>query len=504
MHVRRLVVFSVGVLSTFGVATVANAQMEGLAKHVPSSANAAAFINVDKVMASPIAKKEKWAANRDSAFASGVSFLPPDASRAVLAMQVDLEVWITLWQAAILSLDHEPKLDTVVEMTGGTLDKVSGRSAVALPEDAYVVNLGALNAAFMAPANRQSVARWLREVDSRKGLGLSPYLTEAYGFANDVGTPVILAVDLEDAIPAEAIKDRLDNAKPFLAQLKLDANTAAKTVANLRGATLGVTFTDKIFGKLKVDFSEEVKLDPEVAKSMLLYVLGNHGAMIDEFEEWKPAVKGKQFTLEGYLTASGMKRLASLFDRPPSLKPKAPNPDQQPKTETQLTIEASQAYFKRINELLDDLSKKPKEDSRATLSQIGVWMDNYAKKIDKLSVLNVDPDLINWGAFVSDNLRAAYNAIRQGAANKRVRQVNEPMQYNYYSGGVAYSGTYRSGYAYGTVAVADQQAYQHARTAIKTEERVGSANSARDIVQGIQDATADVRKKMTLKYKVDF
>src|SRR6185503_20003537 len=113
------------------------------------------------------------------------------------------------------------------------------------------------------------------------------------------------------------------------------------------------TFTDKPFGKLKVDFTENVSLSPETAKAVLLFALGNRGAMIDEFHEWKPGVKGKQVTLEGNLTASGLRRIASLFDRPPSLKSKLPPPESQPQTPEQLTLSASQVYFKRVTELLD-------------------------------------------------------------------------------------------------------------------------------------------------------
>ena len=51
---------------------------------------------------------------------------------------------------------------------------------------------------------------------------------------------------------------------------------------------------------------------------MLLHALAKRGAMIDELQNWTPKVDGQQVTLEGDLTASGMKRIFSLFDRPPT------------------------------------------------------------------------------------------------------------------------------------------------------------------------------------------
>jgi hypothetical protein len=56
----------------------------------------------------------------------------------------------------------------------------------------------------------------------------------------------------------------------------------------------------------------------------------------------------------------------------------------------------------------------------------------------------------------------------------------------------------------GYVQVPDTLAYQHERTRVKAEERVSSAQSARDIMAQIDQATADVRRKMTQKYNVNF
>ena len=494
--------------------SMAFGQFEELARRVPSSANAIALVNVEKLMASPVAVKEKWAENQAASWESGLTLLPPDTKQAVLAMHLDLQLWLPLWETAVMELNHEPSIDKVVAMTGGSADTINGVQVVGLPEDAYVVKFGKTTGALMAPANRQSVARWLREVESRSGPGLSPYLTEAFGFANDVGTPVILALDMEDAMPIDAIKAQLDENKEFLAQHKLDAAKTAQVLAGMRGLTLGITFADKPFGKVKVDFRENLTLSPDVAKAALIHALENHGAMIDEFDDWKPAVSGKQITLEGYLTTSGIRRISSLFARPPSLKAREVAPGAtQPQSQEQLVLQASQNYFKRVGELIKDMQQTKRSSSNATIPQIGVWMNKYAGKIDQLSVLNVDPELIAYGAAVSDSLRAGYNSIRSGAANTRVRQVNTPMQYNYYSYGTTYGYTYRDGYygagytpygSYGTVAVPDQLAYRHERTRIHAEERISSANTARDYLQNIQVITTDIRRKMTQKYQVDF
>jgi hypothetical protein len=102
---------------------------------------------------------------------------------------------------------------------------------------------------------------------------------------------------------------------------------------------------------------------------------------------------------------------------------------------------------------------------------------------------------VDYAAGVSDSLRAAYDSIRGGAARSRIRQVNTSPQYGGYDS---------SGYAYGNTYREAQRVNTQDRTRVKTEERVSSASSARDIVGSIKDATGQIRRKMTQKYKVDF
>ncbi|MBC7852517.1 MAG: hypothetical protein IAF94_03690 [Pirellulaceae bacterium] len=490
----------------------AHAQFEELVKQVPASTNAIAFVNVEKLMASPIAIKEKWAQKKDRAFASGISFLPSDTKLALLPMQLEHETWAPMWEGAIMEIDHEPSQAKAVALTGGKADTIIGREAVALPGNAYLVRLATKTVAFMAPANRQAVARWMKEIDSRPVMGLSPYLTEAYSYANDVGTPIILSMDLEDIVTPQSLTARMAEEKEFLTKHKLDAAETAGLLSTIRGITLGIVFTDKTFGKLRVDFGTDVTMEPETAKAALLHVLAIRGVMIDEFAEWKPAVKGKTFYLEGNLGPSGMLRISSLFTRPPSLKLPEPEltSEQKVMTKEEQIVASSQNYFKKINKLYSDLRSQKSGNSSYTMPQLGVWMSKYAAKIDQLSVLHVDPELVEYGANAADLLRGGYDAIRTGAAQSRIRTVNTSMQYDYYSYGNTYGYSYNA-YGgggpvgdYGTYGVANTAAYNHARTAIRTEERVKSGTQARSNVQALEQATAEIRKKMTIKYQVDF
>ncbi|WP_425619426.1 hypothetical protein NA78x_003167 [Anatilimnocola sp. NA78] len=493
--------------------TPARGQFQDLASKVPVSANVAAFVNVEKLMSSPIALKQDWASKREKAYSSGVSFLPPDAKHAILVMDLDLQLWTPNWEAAVIELDHNPDMAKVAEMTGGAPDTIEGLQVVALPSDAYVVKFDSDTAAFMAPANRQSTTRWLRTVKAKNDLNLSGYLFEAFKYANDRGTPVIVAIDLEDAFPVAEVRGHLAANGEFITKYKLDPEVVATTIAGIRGITLGITFAEQPFGKVKVDFKDEVAMTPEIAKAAMIHAFTNHGVMLNEFYDWTPEVSGKSVSLQGFLTESGMRRVSSLFNRPPSLKPLDPTKPAPMKSKEEIVKEASISYFHAVEDQLKDLKQTKQGTAVSSMGQIGVWMSKYANKIDQLSVLHVDPELVNYGAYVSDSLRSGYNSIRSGAAQTRVRQVNTPMQYDYYTNTNTYGYTVRDGWfgggyvPYGytnTYAVPDQQAYIHARTAVAAEERVKSGNSARDSFQGIEKATGDIKRRMTQKYSADF
>jgi hypothetical protein len=358
------------------------------------------------------------------------------------------------------------------------------------------------------------VGRWVREAGAAPGPQLSPYLSEAYRFGNDLGTPIILAMDLEDVATPEAIRQMLQESGKYKDAAVLEQRVAL--LASIRGVTLGITLLrDDPFGKIKVDFRDKVNVSADEAKTMLLDALAKRGAMLDELDDWKAGVAGTQVTLEGTLTASGTRRIASLFDRPPAFKQDVDTatatatPDK-----SAPTAQASQEYYRRVSELIEDLREKPKRQTGGrTIAQNGVWCSQFARKVDKLPILNVDPELVAFGASVADSLRQAAESIKMIGARTGVRQVNTQPQYDYYTYGTTYGYSYRSGYGgagyvpYGTsatIAVPDTQAYSKELARAATEERISGAADARGIFDQLEGAMSDIRRKMTMKYNVEF
>ncbi len=496
MRLRRFTVaslFALTIVSSMALTETADAQFGGLTARIPSGANAIVILNVQKALASPLAKEQDWRGQQEKAAAAGITILPPSAQQFLMAANMDIEFMQPVWEVAMANLRYEPSLPKIAARWGGEIDRVANRNCISLPNDSYVVQFGPNMIGSYRPGNRQNVTRWLKSTDV-SGDRLSPYMQEALTYAEKAGTPIIMALDLEGAVSEEAIKQQA----PEFESLKghnIDTDKLAKAIASIRGVTLGVTIKDKIYGAIKVDFTDDVSFLGDLAKPILLEALANRSAMIDEFETWTAKVEGNRIQLGGPLYRSGMQRILSILDVPASLRPDSTSggADASPEDIKRL---ASQQYFKSVADLVDDLRSKPSTGQTKSISQYGTWCNRYADKIDKLPILNVDPELLDYGLYVSTSLRNAGETIRGAGGRARVRSLDTPNSYVYY-------GRWGTNGAYGGY-VQDLKAVQSDRTRIRTEERVSSATDARGIMQDVVQATAEIRVKMTNKYNAEF
>jgi hypothetical protein len=479
-------------LGIFGTSPLP-AQFGALSARIPRETNTLVVLNVDKILASPLAQEQNWRERHEKAAAAGVTILPPQAEQFLMAANLDLEFMQPVWEIAMAKLRYEPSLPRIAARWGGEIDRIADRNCVALPNDSYVVQFGPNLVGAYRPGNRQNVARWLTSTDT-SGDRLSPYLREALAYAEEAGTPIIMALDLEGMVSESLVKQRAAELES-LAGRDVDIDRLAKAVSSVQGVTLGVTMRDKIHGAIKVDFAEDVSFLGDLAKPILLEALANHSAMIDEFSTWTAKVDGKRIQISGPLYRSGMQRLLSILDVPASLHP-SDSPSSEDVSTEQLVRLSSQQYFKSLDSLIEDLREKPTEGKTKSINQYGTWFNRYADKIDKLPIVNVDPVLLDYGLYVSTSFRSAAEAIRGAGGRTRVRQLQNPNHY------VAY-GRWGTNGAYGGY-VQDVKAVQSDRTRIRTEERVSSATDARGIMQDILQQTQQVRQQMTQKYNAEF
>jgi len=488
---------------------IARAQFNDLVTHLPEDANVLVLFNVEKMQDSPIAKKEGWREKHENAFASGMIILPPQATRFALAAKLDLETDQAAWDASVMDLEYEPSMPKVAAHHSGEVDEIGGLNTAVLPSDTYVVQWGKRLVGVMSPGNRQAVGRWIEQVYSTsKRESLSKYLQKAASYAES-GTPVIMAMDLGHVMSAATIAERLKMFKSLQGQ-KVDLEKLSKALASIEGMTLGITINEQVYGKLIIDFGQDVTMTKEFAKPMLLEALANHGATINEFHDWEAKVSGTQISIEGPLYQSGRQRILSVIDAPPALQAqKSQSTAGGQQDQEKLGILASQQYFNTLKRLVDDLREQKK--SGQTSGQVGMWYGKYARKIDSLPILNVDSDLVNFGGYVANQFRQAESAMKGIGASQayRISTKQNAQVYNYhYSAGVGVNryGGVAGGYSYryrdnprASLRLEGQQ-----RAQIRTQERIKGNASANAVMQGLDADMANVRRQLTAKYGVEF
>lgn len=483
---------------------IAYAQFGDLIKRVPARANTLVLLNVDQIHASPLARKEGWREEHEKEFSAGLVILPPHTSKFVMAAQMDFEYMQPQWETALLDLRYEPSIPKIAAKLGGTVDNIADRSTAVLPQDVYVVKFGPRLAAIAAPANRQNVAHWINQIYSNSLPPLSAYLQEAVRFAEG-GAPIIMAMDFSNVFSPAFVRSRLETSQTLKGQ-DVDLDQVTEVLASIRGVSLGVTIRESRYGAIKVDFAKDATILGDFAKPLLLEILTRQGAMVEELRDWQLKIDGTQIQIGGTLYESGMRRIMSILDAPPSLQAAAQeSPGTDEESKERMAALATQQYFKSVVSLVDDLRGKRQSEDFVTWGQVGMWFEKYARKIDRLPLLNVDPEMLDYGAFVADSFRQSENAMKGIGARSGYRKTQLP---NFYTTQTyaAPVGVTRWGVhgVYGYRATENLSAKGQAESRIRTQERIRGNMSANMIVQGVEAATADIRRRMTEKYQMEF
>ncbi|MFI4874610.1 MAG: hypothetical protein ACIALR_04705 [Blastopirellula sp. JB062] len=487
-HRLKLTIFLL--ISTLFFAEIAQGQFRELTRKVPNGANTLLMIDVEKLHHSPLGQKERWREQQEKLFAAGLEIVPPTASQFVGAAKLKFKEMAPDWQVAVMKLAQEPSLPKLAVQYQGTLDKLVDREVAVLPGDVYAVQIGPNIVAAGMPANRQDVARWLRQYDANSLAGLSTYLQEAESFAEN-SSPIIMAIDLQGVVSQSAAKARLADTTAAT-ELKTDLDALSQALASIRGVTLGVSVGEAMTGAVKVDFEQDVSALGAATKDVLLDALADHGLMLDDFKSWAVTVEPKQIQITGPLSLSGLRHILSLLDTPAALSAQHESAETTDEDEKRkLTILATQSYFLSVTSLLDDLRHDKKD--RKTLGQISVWFGNYARKIDRLPMLNVDPDMLDYGQLVSTTLRTGRMDVTAAAAASRLRQQQVPDQVNVHSYGW-----------YGWSTTSDPAATAKAKAQVRTQQQIRGARSANTVMQNLEIATHKIRRHMTQKYQVEF
>jgi len=464
--------FFLSFCSLFSITLAAHADFAELIRRVPGEANALIMIDAERLFASPLAEKEEWKKRQLANYAERPMSIPPQSTKVVRAAQWDLHTHESVWELVMLETTNSPFLEHIAKREKGFVDTVANTKAVWSPRGAYIVKVGQNAVGLTFPPNRQFLSRWLKERSGK----ISPYLFEASESMRTTGASFVLAIDLDDAVE-QSRSDAWLKSLDFLKQAKIDSTGLAKTVSGLRGVKFEVVFNEKPWGQLQLDFTEDPALVVPVAKPLVIAALKKIGAALDDLESWTVAKKDKSVTLHGQFSSSGLMRLSSLFELPTVDLDAEENAAEN-------TPLATLNHFKSVDKLLKDLLiQKP---DAVTIGQYAVWVQQYAKRIDQLSLANVDPEMQAYSAGVANDLRQIATALKGGGINTSIRQAGTYQTYDTYDG------------YYGTRNVGAE------RRAIQAEETGTAALTGIQLSDRINTETAAIRQKMSAKYKLEF
>jgi hypothetical protein len=460
---------------------------DGLAAWIPREANALVLIDVEQMLQAPLAKSQGWAKKLEAANVERPVFLPPEAKKLVLGAALEREAnFREGWTLGMMELSEPVGVRAIARAESGYVEEVNGTAAAFIPSGAAFVNLSDRSLSVMQPADRQFISRWIGRSRNSSRTELSPYLQSSLRLVTD-RAQMLLAIDLTDVLSQRDIDAKLAKA-PWMTGKQGDAAAIGAVVAKLQGAALRVAVGKDCQGQLQIDFDADAAPLKDVAKPMVLDVLSNLGFRTNELAEWSFSVTGKSIHMNGTLSTNAQRRVFSVVELPAAraaadtAASAGATGSSSPAGESDIR-DASLAYFKSTEVLVADL-RKGLNDTKAT----SAWMERYAKKIDDLPVLNVDELLLDYGDKLAETLRIMAQSKRQAGIRAGVRATDGS------------GGSYFDGYYYG------EDAYTRAaeRSQAKKEEMAVASDTRVEGWRLIDNATADIRKTLTKKYKVEF
>ena len=484
--VAALMVFSTAFLTSGASPAVAD---DELLKYVPPGANALVVIDVDSLLRSRMGISEGWGDRSKLEYSERPILVPPEAQTAVVAAQLDAGNQLArVWELAVLRLKEEVALDHIARTEGGYVDTINETQVVWTPSEAFIVDLGAPELGIVYPADRQYVSRWAGFARSNQTPVISEYLKAAADQVSPTAQ-IVMALDLLDAPDPHRIETALSTSETLAGNQKRQEQLAP-IITGIRGITLTIHVSTQARGVLRLDFSDDVAPFSVQAKPLVLEALDRFGAHIPDMDIWVTRTEGQTIEMEGVFSESGLRRITSLLEVP-TQKFSELHDDQPAEEGSDDYTSASLAYYRGVKALLDDL-RETLSDERDNQA---LWMERFARKVDAMPILNVDDELLDWGATVGETFRSMGLAVRQSGIRGGVRTSQARGSDNRYYGG--YSNYGRYGYYVGD----DSQSRTNV---IRAEERGQERMSRYENWNELENATADIRRRMTQKYGVEF
>ncbi len=493
-----------------------------LLSRVPAGANTLVMFDVKAIRSSLFVVNTPASEKNIRAQVSRYVFGGKELDRAVLAADLNASTIRPNWEAVVVETNVDVTAADVAQRQNGRVEQLGSMQAAWLPMNVYVVPFTSRLVGMRFPADRRFATNWANHPALPDANALSPYLREAAAYPETVGTEIIMALDLENAVDPGAVRQNLEDTHAIKGK-DVDLDRLAQVLASIRGVTLGIRVTTNVSGSLRIDFKEDITMTADYAKSLILEKLARFGASIDEFYDWDVRVTPNTLFLSGTLSAKGLRRILTLVEPPaPELAASgdssagagtpgasstaAGTPGTSSTAGNTAAVKASPQktfdYFKELEILVDDV-KNPNPKSVVGTGEVAVWMDRYARKIDRLPILGVDEQLVDFSATIAQAIRDMAVQYRGVGIEASKYSNNAGREGGFSSEGYAYGyGGYWGGYEGGA-----WEFPQKTLAASTVAKRVGRANvsgNRADLWRQIDDDMSKARRDLTKRYQIEF
>ena len=429
--------------------------------------------------------------------------LPSGVTGAHIAAEINLSTLQPEWEIGYATVPKMPTAEAIAQRTSGYVDSIGGRQVIWTPNQMYLIPLQNTVLSIVRPADRKFVSQWLKR--DRANV-VSDYLKRAAsGPLENLST--MIAFDLEDIVSAEVLAQALAQFKSVEGR---DVDKIAKALASIQGVTLSVPKGSLQNASISVEFREGSRDFAAVAKSFFLEALARRGASIPELASWNQtnAPDLKTLTFTGGFSAQALDDVLGIFTvhqhgggMEPKTAPNTTTASSEPSPS--LIAENTRDYFKKVIVQVH----RVRDYSASNTGERAQWNGNTANRIDQLPTLNIDPDMVNFGAEVAKALRTnmvsmQMTNIATGAAavanDAGTQGFSTATAGGRYAGGVSSA---LSNYGYG-----GGGGFVDPNSPVKYFQ-LGQAqgNSAfKQMIAQLEQALSDMRRTMTDRYKIQF
>jgi hypothetical protein len=398
------------------------------------------------------------------------------------------------WSVALIPVTYSVNSTTIARHENGIVQTVDDLTLVLSPKRGYFGFPAAGIVAVSETMPRQDFARWVRSARKPDKPAVSDYLQRAVTTHKDAH--VVIATDLQDLFDPTAARTALEQSGEVPTEARV--TSLVKVLTGARGLVFTAQLTEKTSAVLRIEFS--VPMADFLADFRRLWpkVLDRSGLHVDEFRTAEVKADGKAVVLTTDLSDTSMRRILSLLAAPGEAVPEEEGTASRPTAKEAASLSASVRYYKAVNSALDDLKASGGAREKNYVRSAD-YFDLYANKISKLSLTDVDPALVQYGASVTAKLRAMAGSLR--GLKVQLEAYDTYKSTVYAPGGGLYLGP-RGGIGLGG---GGGMSTNVPELSTKQAELVAKLEPERAKTWGVLEADRSaVRKEMLDKYKIDF